>query len=299
MQKALRKIFIWSKMNTHEKARGIGVAVPYRYATFDLKTVQRFKVPDDQVSWSSKKNSDWYHPVEFTAPKLKAMPAWADPMDPKEVRPAFNTGPRTTYTKNDQGQNLYTVDPETNRPVNPIGRTGVSQRGSLGKWGPNHAADPLVMRRKPADPSVLQFVAIVRKDTGEFAIPGGMVEYGDSVSLTLKKEFLEETQNILEKSEEEARQLEDNLEKIFVDPILIYQGYVDDPRNTDNAWMETSCMLFFDASGELTKNLTLEAGDDAGHALWADIPEDFGSFKLYASHAKFVELAVAEVRKRF
>jgi ADP-ribose pyrophosphatase len=32
------------------------------------------------------------------------------------------------------------------RPQNPIGRTGITGRGQLGKWGPNHAADPIVTR---------------------------------------------------------------------------------------------------------------------------------------------------------
>ena len=29
---------------------------------------------------------------------------------------------------------------------NPVGRTGMVGRGLLGRWGPNHAADPLVTR---------------------------------------------------------------------------------------------------------------------------------------------------------
>lgn len=29
---------------------------------------------------------------------------------------------------------------------NPVGRTGISGRGCLGRWGPNHAADPIVTR---------------------------------------------------------------------------------------------------------------------------------------------------------
>ena len=29
---------------------------------------------------------------------------------------------------------------------NPVGRTGMIGRGLLGKWGPNHAADPIVTR---------------------------------------------------------------------------------------------------------------------------------------------------------
>ena len=31
-------------------------------------------------------------------------------------------------------------------PRNPIGRTGMIGRGLLGRWGPNHAADPVVTR---------------------------------------------------------------------------------------------------------------------------------------------------------
>ena len=29
---------------------------------------------------------------------------------------------------------------------NPVGRTGMIGRGLLGRWGPNHAADPVVTR---------------------------------------------------------------------------------------------------------------------------------------------------------
>lgn len=31
-------------------------------------------------------------------------------------------------------------------PRNPFGRTGMCGRGLLGRWGPNHAADPVVTR---------------------------------------------------------------------------------------------------------------------------------------------------------
>ena len=55
-----------------------------------------------------------------------------------------------------------------------MGRTGLAGRGLLGKWGPNHAADPIVTRFNPLS-SKLQFVAIKRKDTGEWALPGGLV----------------------------------------------------------------------------------------------------------------------------
>lgn len=33
-------------------------------------------------------------------------------------------------------------------PRNPFGRTGIIGRGLLGRWGPNHAVDPIVTRWK-------------------------------------------------------------------------------------------------------------------------------------------------------
>ena len=68
--------------------------------------------------------------------------------------------------------------------MNIRGRTGLKGRGVLGKWGPNHAADPIVTRWKRNDngdvvtsdrtgKKVAQFVSIQRRDTKEWAIPGG------------------------------------------------------------------------------------------------------------------------------
>ena len=40
----------------------------------------------------------------------------------------------------------------------------------------------------------------------------------------------------------------------------IYRGYVDDPRNTDNAWMETIAMNFHDDHGDSVAKFKLHAG---------------------------------------
>lgn len=73
------------------------------------------------------------------------------------------------------------------RPLNPMGRTGLRGRGVLGRWGPNHAADPIVSRYFKGH---LQFIGIQRSDTGEWAIPGGMIDPGEMVSHTLKRFLL-------------------------------------------------------------------------------------------------------------
>lgn len=196
----------------------------------------------------------------------------------------------------------YTIS-EDGYPLNPIGRTGIIGRGLLGRWGPNHAADPIVTRWKRngtgaleidrgTEKPVLQFVAVQRRDTGEWAIPGGMVDGDENISSTLKREFMEETMNALEKSDTEVEEIETSINKFFANGDEIYRGYVDDPRNTDNAWMETCATNFHDENGNSVGNMVLEAGDDAANVRWIDVNK---KLKLYASHEKFVE-QVAHVR---
>jgi len=69
----------------------------------------------------------------------------------------------------------------------------------------------------------------------------------------------------------------------------IYKGYVDDPRNTDNSWMETTAFNFHDDGGIFYK-VNLIAGDDASHVVWKEIDS---TVELYASHKEFVK-ATAE-----
>ena len=42
--------------------------------------------------------------------------------------------------------------------------------------------------------------------------------------------------------------------------LQIYKGYVDDPRNTDNSWMETKAINFHDEEGTSVGAFPLQAG---------------------------------------
>ena len=86
---------------------------------------------------------------------------------------------------------------------NPIGCTELCGLGLLGKWGGNHAANPIVTRYHP-DLCKLQMVAVQRTDTGQWAIPGGMVDDGENVSATMRHEFAEEAGNLAD-GEERAK----------------------------------------------------------------------------------------------
>lgn len=56
------------------------------------------------------------------------------------------------------------------------------------------------MQKKLLYRKILQFIAIKRRDTGEWALPGGMVDPGEKVAATAIREFQEEALNSLEAS---------------------------------------------------------------------------------------------------
>ena len=259
---------------------------------------QRQQVLDSRTLWEV----EWpaYEPIEYTHPNVACQPFWADPADAVDVDFEF----RRSF----EGPIICSP---IGRPLNPRGRTGTSGRGLLGKWGPNHAADPIVLRRKPppadGEPPhdatglpggvLFQMVAIKRKDTGDWAIPGGMVDDGENVSLTLRREFTEEAGAL--EDPEERRVFEAQLDKIFASGRCIYQGYVDDPRNTDNAWMETTVYVFYVDDETMARELKLLGGDDASHARWLDVDSALlnDADTLYADHRAFVQRALLQERE--
>ena len=120
-----------------------------------------------------------------------------------------------------------------------------------------------------------------------------MVDSGEAVSSTVRREFAEEAGALQDASlRAKFSALSDEL--FASGGEVVYRGYVDDPRNTDNAWMETAAMHFH-CSAELGALMPLEAGDDAGQVKWVTIDD---SLTLYASHRDWVEVVAASMRRR-
>jgi len=225
---------------------------------------ERFSVPADKAAWNVGYS---YAPEYFVADivlaedSTKKLGGWADPEDIAKLEREIHSYEGDVQF-DDQGH-----------PRNPYTRTGLKGRGLLGKWGANFAADPIISRINP-ETGAFEIVVIERSDTHEWAIPGGMVDEGEDVSQTVEREFMEEAGASVDMSGAE----------------LVYQGYVDDPRNTDNAWMETTAKhLHLD--GELASQLSLQAGDDAKSVEWLPvITETLGN--LYASHGPMIRKAI-------
>jgi NUDIX domain len=174
----------------------------------------RANVPDNCVSWTTAFAS--YNPPEFTEASILAQKVSVmDGPDPKCID---GLSARLTYETDGKIQ----ISAESGAPINPRGRTGLRGRGILWLWGPNMAADPIVTRCNP-DTKKLEMVAIKRHDTGDWAIPGGMVDPGEHVSATLKREFIEEAGNV---SADDVKKQEDIISRVFDESnaVLVYNG---------------------------------------------------------------------------
>ena len=267
----------------------------YRTDTTSYGQIVRTQVPDNMVPWTVPWSD--YRPVEFTAPFVLTS-SWADrELCEEGFRPGWNMVDGKVDRISHEGE--YMVG-EDGSPLNIMGRTGVVGRGVLGRWGPNHAADPIVTRWKRGEDgalvkdevsgkNILEFVSIERKDSGVWAIPGGMVEPGEKVSSTVKREFMEEALDSTDTAKENAEELREMVEKFFAEGKEVYKGYVDDPRNTDNAWMETVAFSFHDNIGSLVGQFPLHAGDDAAKVYWMELSS---KVNLYASHTDIVRRVV-------
>lgn len=264
---------------------------------------------------------DEYRPVRYTHDavlldkKTGKKPVWADieldwtetPLSAEAVNFAATVlSKRRTYEGSELGK-LRPLVLHQGRPRNPVGRTGMTGRGLLGNYGPNHAADPLLTKFVydiETKKTVLKMLVVQRSDTKQWAIPGGMVDAGEVVTEAAVRELIEEGYlgDSLEDQKARLAKLKAIFSKAFTEhAIVVYSGYVDDPRNTDHAWMETACYhLHLDDSDTFKEINVLQssAGSDAIDTKWLEIKpgKDGSDFdNLYASHR---EMVLTALRKR-
>lgn len=199
--------------------------------------------------------------------------------------------------------------------------TGIHGRGRLGRFGPNGACDPVMTQWKyllnddgtpktetknektvpmietdsDGNP-ILQVILIKRKDTGEWAIPGGMNVNFDGkpveVSETLAREFLEEAcaheEDDAKKSDIEKQsrlQLQEIVETYGID---VFRGRNNDPRNTDHAWMVTVVKSIHDPKPNgFFKTYKLRAGIETSKVAVVDWTPKL-ALKMFANHTDSV-----------
>ncbi|XP_023594837.1 transient receptor potential cation channel subfamily M member 2 isoform X2 [Trichechus manatus latirostris] len=200
-----------------------------RHLLYPSCPVTRFPVPDEKVPWETE--FVIYDPPFYTAErKDKAI---VDPVGSSlELlsKISYNTVDGLVDRRSFHGP--YTVC--DGLPLNPMGRTGLRGCGSLSCFGPNHALHPVVTRwRRNQDGAicrksikkVLEVLVVKHLWSEHWALPGGSREPGETLPRKLKRILRQE--------------FWPSFESLLKQGVEVYRGYVDDPRNTDNAWIET------------------------------------------------------------
>lgn len=282
-----------------------------------LKNSVERLIVNNYISWNIKdddysneiKNYKFTHDavlsaiLDVTKDDTFSKKCWADP-DIESITlikdngwSTFNHNKRISY---DKTYAKYLIDGENGEPLKsgikgaplyPGGRTGLCGRGLLGKWGPNHAADPIITRHNPKT-NKLEMIGIIRSDTRELALPGGMVDPGEKAKTTALRELFEEAFANDIANDNNSFDFKTYFENNAVE---IYRGCVDDPRNTDNAWLETSVYHLHVTDPDLSLDIEkkLKSGDDAISAKFICIEP---MPVLYASHEYFVKLAIERIQ---
>ncbi len=163
------------------------------------------------------------------------------------------------------------------RPLNPLGRTGIAGRGKLYRWGPNRTAD-MILTRGYGDE--LEVVLGRRRDNKKLAIIGGFVDPGEITLQAAVRETLEEINiDLLHDIEELA-------------PLIVCRGIVrHSTRMTDHAWIE-STVYNVDATKTHVAEMEPIAGDDLlpGSAAWMRLSE-VSLEDLHDDHASYLKQA--------
>ncbi|XP_038149242.1 transient receptor potential cation channel subfamily M member 2 [Cyprinodon tularosa] len=145
-----------------------------------------------------------------------------------------------------------------NKYRNPQGRTGITGRGELSCLGPNLNLDLLLTRWRDSERSVLEYLVVLNSNLKSLALPGGPVDSVDQLPGSLK--------GIL------GRKVFEALNAKVSEGKMVYKGYVDDCRNTDNAWVETAIInIHLDRTSQIMVDINNMLGGNQGMLQWQEV----------------------------
>ena len=184
--------------------------------------------------------------------------------------------------------------------LNPAGRTGLKGRGLCGLFGANHAAD-FILGYTDKNGEV-RLLTIRRKDTGQDACTGGMVDPPDLLDVTnLASTGLRELEEeATDTSGASKSKCIAELKQHIADGNIytVYGGPVDDERGTDHAWIVTTVYVV-PVSEAFAKRLPLQKENDEvvkNSVQWRTWNQIMANPKgIFASHKMFFRLAIQKI----
>jgi serine/threonine protein kinase len=197
-----------------------------------------------------------YRPVTFTAPSVLEDPT-ADPGFISLLRPGtvlFNQLDKTSTPPVDRRSHVGKYEVEGGAPRFPHGRTGISGRGNLRRWGPNHEVMPIISTWKvseagapiPEDP-VLFILCLSEDIQGKPKLMSAPVTDGADFARAAYG-FIADCAlgTSLASVKDRDAVIDEQLAPLLGAAVAneLYKGIANDPRVTDNAWVEVVATNF-------------------------------------------------------
>ncbi|XP_057302958.1 transient receptor potential cation channel subfamily M member 1-like [Hydractinia symbiolongicarpus] len=190
------------------------------------------------------------------------------------------------------------VDHAVGLPLNPVGRTGLTGRGLLRSYGPNHITEAIFTRFKdsvdPGNDRPQMEVLVIERDIEEFYLPSDMVTESnkpiDQLPRILRELFNSRTLRDHQVSDKRIFSTMAALNAVIRNRIEVFRGYLDDQRNTDNAWIETSVYNYMsdDRGNSFTAFFIPEEKAQKLHLKWVDMNENTPLMNDRIAYLEFV-----------
>ncbi|KAG7503560.1 transient receptor potential cation channel subfamily M member 2 [Solea senegalensis] len=164
-----------------------------------------------------------------------------------------------TCASEDTGDNVDgSVSEALDNYRNPGGRTGIRGRGALSQLGPNMNLNLVVTRWRDSEKSILEYLVVWDESQGTLALPGGPVQSADHLPVTLKRTI--------------GKKLYEKLDAKVSEGTKVFEGYVDDCRNTDNAWVETTVLnIHLDSTSQGLMEINNMVLSSHGCLVWQEV----------------------------
>lgn len=220
----------------------------------------RIKIPSEKVDWNEEFQE--YFPLDYTNPEVLTK-ASADPEDPKDI----------DEDRLKKSIAWYEISLDVNwRPLNPYWRTWLSWRWDLYFWWENEAVDPVITRKNQYSWKI-EVLLVKRRNTHLWELPWTFSKNNESVT------------------ESAVRWIK---EKIWVEinldwSVKIGTLLISDDRNTDNAWIESTC-IHMHSENEVDTSLLPEISGTE-YSEWIDIESNILN-NLYANHSWAIKAAL-------
>ncbi|XP_034059864.1 LOW QUALITY PROTEIN: transient receptor potential cation channel subfamily M member 2 [Gymnodraco acuticeps] len=186
------------------------------------------------------------------------------------------------YTSEESGDHVDGSESEaSNNYRNPGGRTGMRGRGALSQLGPNPNLDLVLTRWGDSECSVLDYLVVWDEKKGTLALPGGPIESADHLPVILRRTMGKKMYEIVNAKLSEGTK--------------VFEGYVDDCRNTDNAWVEITVLnIHLDRASQTTDDINSMVVSSHGALQWREVS---GKTRLSSNQGDSLRL-VAELHNR-